>query len=273
MRRMLRTKHLVRRMHACETMGATTVICTDKTGTLTQNQMQVYQTRFFGVAQHSRLSDDSRNSITDQQDEDDAMNQLIVEGMAVNSIAQLDTSPDGKVEVLGSPTEGALLLWLREKGYDYTSLRESVTILERKMMATVVTHGDNHVLYVKGAPEIVLGLCSSVSGSVSKPEIADILLQYQAQAMRTLGFAYQVVEDGEVVMGTGITVRLQANDDIGSVRFVKSPANAYYKLPENIFTPPSGKDFVGWKINDKIYLPGEDHGYQRYPHISIYFLT
>ena len=211
MRRMLRTNNLVRRMHACETMGATTVICTDKTGTLTQNQMQVYQTRFFGVAQHSRLSDDSRNSITDQQDEDDAMNQLIVEGMAVNSIAQLDTSSDGKVEVLGSPTEGALLLWLREKGYDYTSLRESVTILgeipfttENKYMATCVQRSDGkRVLYVKGAPEIVLGLCSSVSGSVSKSEITDILLQYQAQAMRTLGFAYQVVEDGEVVISNG----------------------------------------------------------------------
>lgn len=212
MRRMLRTNNLVRRMHACETMGATTVICTDKTGTLTQNQMQVYQTRFFGLSQHSRLSDDSEHTTADQQDEDDAMNRLIVEGMAVNSIAQLDTTPDGKEEVLGSPTEGALLLWLRKKGYDYAPFRESVMLLseipfttERKYMATLIQRSDGKkVLYVKGAPEIVLGLCSSVSGGVSKAEISDILLRYQAQAMRTLGFAYQVVGEGENVISNGV---------------------------------------------------------------------
>lgn len=197
MRSMLKTNNLVRRMHACETMGATTVICTDKTGTLTKNQMQVFQTRFFGLE--------------NQQIGDDSISTLVCEGMAVNSIAQLDASSDGKVEVLGSPTEGALLLWLREKGVDYGALREAVMLLgeipfstERKYMATWVQRSDGkQVLYVKGAPEIVLGLCNSIAGEVSKDQIVDILQQYQAQAMRTLGFAYQVVEEGETVISNG----------------------------------------------------------------------
>ena len=132
--------------------------------------------------------------------------------MAVNTIAQLDTSPDGTVDVLGSPTEGALLLWLRGKGVSYATLRESVALLgeipfttERKYMATWVQRSDGQqVLYVKGAPEIVLGLCSGVVAGMSREEIQDTLQQYQAQAMRTLGFAYQFVEEGEVVISNGV---------------------------------------------------------------------
>ena len=168
-------------MHACETMGATTVICTDKTGTLTQNQMQVYKTNFFG----------------------NPSNDVLYEGIAVNSTAQLDLSGE-KAQVLGNPTEGALLLWLKERGANYMALRDNATRIkelpfstERKYMATVVKSASGkNILYVKGAPEIVFAMCKNTSG-VTKKEIDAQLLDYQNQAMRTLGFAYQVISDGD----------------------------------------------------------------------------
>ena len=192
MSRMLKTNNLVRKMHACETMGATTVICTDKTGTLTKNQMQVYKADFFG-----NPSDD-----------------VLYEGIAVNSTAQLDLSGE-KAQVLGNPTEGALLLWLRERGVDYQDLRSGASRIEelpftteRKYMATVVKSATGKdILYVKGAPEIVFGMCRNTCG-VTKQEIDAKLLGYQNQAMRTLGFAYQelgaqdaTIRDGKVVAG------------------------------------------------------------------------
>lgn len=188
MRRMLKTNNLVRKMHACETMGATTVICTDKTGTLTQNQMQVYKADFFG----------------------NPSNQVIYEGIAANSTAQLDVSKEKPV-VLGNPTEGALLLWLRERGVDYTTLRENAEHLEelpfstdRKYMATVVKSTDGkRILYVKGAPEIVFGMCGDTAG-VTKEEIDARLMEYQGMAMRTLGFAYcELPADGKEVLNNG----------------------------------------------------------------------
>lgn len=192
MRRMLKTNNLVRKMHACETMGATTVICTDKTGTLTQNQMQVYKADFFG----------------------EPSDVILAEGIAVNSTAQLDLS-DTNPQVLGNPTEGALLLWLRKRGVNYLDIREKAARLEelpfsteRKYMATVVKSASGKViLYVKGAPEIVFGMCRDTAG-VTKAEIDARLLEYQNQAMRTLGFAWQeimpgdkTIEDGRVVAG------------------------------------------------------------------------
>ena len=187
MRRMLKTNNLVRKMHACETMGATTVICTDKTGTLTQNQMQIYKTNFFG----------------------NPSDEVLYEGIAVNSTAQLDLSGE-KPQVLGNPTEGALLLWLRERGADYVKLRDSVGRLEelpftteRKYMATVVRSATGkNILYVKGAPEIVFGMCQDTAG-VTKKEIDAQLLEYQNMAMRTLGFAYQELKDGDITIKDG----------------------------------------------------------------------
>lgn len=181
MRRMLKTNNLVRKLHACETMGAITMICTDKTGTLTQNQMQVYKTDFFG-----HPSDD-----------------VLYEGIAVNSTAQLDRSHQ-KPQVLGNPTEGALLLWLESRGVDYAEMREKVDRVEelpfnteRKYMATFVKSSTGEkILYVKGAPEIVFGMCRDTSG-VTKEGIDALLLEYQNQAMRTLGFAYQVLKPGD----------------------------------------------------------------------------
>lgn len=181
MRRMLKTNNLVRKLHACETMGATTVICTDKTGTLTQNQMQVAHADFFG----------------------NPSDEIIAQGIAVNSTAQLDLSAN-KPQVLGNPTEGALLLWLYERGRSYENIRSSVNCIdelpfttERKYMATVVTDDRGEkILYVKGAPEIVFAMCADTAG-VSRDEVDALLLKYQNMAMRTLGFAYQVIKNGE----------------------------------------------------------------------------
>lgn len=183
MRRMLKTNNLVRKMHACETMGATTVICTDKTGTLTQNLMSVDEMKVYG----------------------DTPKDVLNEGLAVNSTASIDFSDKNKPQILGNPTEGALLLWLNKKGVDYRSVRESVKTVaevpfstERKYMATIVESvilRGKKVLYVKGAPEIVFGLCKKTS--VSKEDVDKQLTEYQSRAMRTLGFAYQVLNDGD----------------------------------------------------------------------------
>lgn len=194
MRRMLRTNNLVRKMHACETMGATTVICTDKTGTLTQNQMRVAETDFF--------------ALPSQKLGDDATSKLIETAIAVNSTAQLDLSNPEHPSVLGNPTEGALLLWLRDNGVDYRKLREEAKVVkelpfttERKYMATVVATPEGKRLFVKGAPEIVMAMADSVAGGVERSHINSQLLGYQEKAMRTLGFATCLLPDGAEGIG------------------------------------------------------------------------
>ena len=198
MKRMLATNNLVRKMHACETMGATTVICTDKTGTLTQNQMQVWNYDFYD---YNDCLDKNHNNQTNPKNHS---SDIIYEGIAANSTAFLDYSDATKIKALGNPTEGALLLWLHEKGINYLPLRENAELVEqltfsteRKYMATIVKSPllGKKVLYVKGAPEIVLELCQNIP--VSKENILKQLLEYQNKAMRTLGFAYQIIEDGD----------------------------------------------------------------------------
>ena len=190
MRRMMATNNLVRKMHACETMGAATVICTDKTGTLTQNQMTIYETYFNPSANEK----------------------LIAESMAVNSTAYLDFSAQEKPTVLGNPTEGALLLWLYSKGINYLPIREECEVIqqltfstERKYMATLVRSAalGKNILYVKGAPEIVMTFChegGEFCSTISQTDFEGKLLQYQQQAMRTIGFAYKVIDDPKTII-------------------------------------------------------------------------
>lgn len=196
MRRMLKTNNLVRKMHACETMGAITVICTDKTGTLTQNLMQVYDAQL-----------------------DESQKNLIAEGIATNSTAFLEEKEgEGKPSGVGNPTEVALLLWLNEQGMDYISLRNQAKTVnqltfstERKYMATLVDSSvlNTRVLYVKGAPEIVMGKCNLEESRVK--QYNEQLLAYQNQAMRTLGVAYKVIPENsstdcaELVKEGGLT--------------------------------------------------------------------
>lgn len=202
MRRMLKTNSLVRKMHACETMGATTVICTDKTGTLTQNQMSVEEAQFYGLANQALGTDET--------------SRLIKEGIALNSTASLDLSNPDKPVVLGNPTEGALLLWLRNNGIDYRNLKEDANVVEelpfsteRKYMATVVDSAQlegKKILYVKGAPEIIRSLCKQIDKNVNIADIDRQLTDYQNRAMRTLGFAYQVLNDSDMAIADGKVV-------------------------------------------------------------------
>lgn len=198
MRRMLSTNNLVRKMHACETMGAINVICTDKTGTLTQNQMQVQDACFFGLRGERKLKDDE-------------LSHLVKEGISANSTSFLEIPADGgKPTGIGNPTEVALLLWLHSQGIDYMKLKLNVEVLdqiafstERKYMATLV-HSyilDKDVLYIKGAPEIVSGMCNQVATAKGLEPMSDFqetiegdLLAFQNQGMRTLGFAYKIID-------------------------------------------------------------------------------
>lgn len=199
MRRMLSTNNLVRKMHACETMGAITVICTDKTGTLTQNLMQVYEPGFYALKERGILSDDD-------------ISKLVMEGISANSTAFLEETDDGgKPKGVGNPTEVALLLWLNSQHRNYLELREQAGVLdqltfstERKFMATLVQSPliGKKVLYIKGAPEIVLGKCKEVvldgkriDATEYRSTVEEQLLGYQNMAMRTLGFAFKIVDD------------------------------------------------------------------------------
>lgn len=201
MRRMLKTNNLVRKLHACETMGATTVICTDKTGTLTQNRMRVASMQFYPV-----------EGFTQQQ-----CDALVREGMAVNSTASLDLSRKDDPQPIGNPTEGALLLWLHDNGCDYLELKrragrvaELPFSTERKYMATAVVsaaEAGRRILYVKGAPEILLTMCDMPQQQ--RESIRTTLAEYQNQAMRTLAFAFRPLADGEQgITPEGISGRL-----------------------------------------------------------------
>ena len=169
MRRMLKSNNLVRKLHACETMGAVTVICTDKTGTLTQNKMQVSDMGIYADRQFLDIA------------------------MAVNSTAELDGD-----NTIGNPTEAALLLWLKDQGEDYSKLRQKADVVwqlpfstEHKHMATITDIDGRRYVMVKGAPEIVTAHCSISDEEAQK--IQQQLLNYQMQAMRTLAFAYMEI--------------------------------------------------------------------------------
>ncbi len=201
MKRLMKQNTLPRTMHACETMGAVSVICSDKTGTLTQNQMTVVDTAFAEL-ENQKLGTDKASS-------------LLKECIAINTTANLDFSEadkksDGKIKTIGNPTEGALLLWLNAQGVKYLDLRESLDVVDRvqfttelKYMATLVKSKvtGKLMVYVKGAPDILMGMCSL--SDAEKKSYKDKLAEYQSHANRTLAFAYKELDDAEGVLVDG----------------------------------------------------------------------
>ena len=187
MRKLMKSNTLPRTMHACETMGAASVICTDKTGTLTKNQMEVV---------------DAEIACQDKS--------LVAEMIAVNTTANLDFSDKNSTKVIGNPTEGALLLWMQKSGFDYMEVRDSVQLIDRlpfttenKYMATIAGSAvlGKKVVYVKGAPEILLDLCEMNEGA--RILLNEKLQVYQNRAMRTLGLAYTELSDTEDIFMDG----------------------------------------------------------------------
>ena len=190
MRRMLKSNNLVRKLHVCETIGAVTVICTDKTGTLTQNKMQVMD---ICNAQGNALS---------------TVEERWTQAIALNTTAEL--SNDGGI---GNPTEIALLQWLRQKGVDYHTVRNETAVVmqqpfstENKYMATVADIRGERYLFVKGAPEIVFGFCSA--NESEKQLLQQILLTYQQKAMRTLAFACKPLTAADAITGNTLSHHL-----------------------------------------------------------------
>lgn len=181
MRRLLKSNNLVRKLNACETMGAATIICTDKTGTLTQNRMQV---------QAAYINDDESQALP-------PCTEALARAIAVNSTAELDFTDPENPSPIGNPTEGALLLWMRAAGFDYREIRLNTSTIcsvpfstERKFMVTVAElPSGERMLYVKGAPEILLDMCDRFAPGLRREDVECRLMQYQKHAMRTLGFA------------------------------------------------------------------------------------
>ncbi|MBU1108829.1 MAG: calcium-translocating P-type ATPase, PMCA-type [Candidatus Riflebacteria bacterium] len=195
MRKMTAANNLVRRMHACETIGAATVICSDKTGTLTQNRMEMNSV-FFPALKSATLTKELTTPVE----------KIVAESIAANSTANLSRKAGEAAGILGNPTEGATLMWLEEAGIDYLQLRQDFALemqwtfsTERKMMGSygLSAAGGEKVLYVKGAPELVLSRCSEIltdKGLQSITHFADKIAvdlhRTQARGMRTLGFAF-----------------------------------------------------------------------------------
>ena len=201
MRRMLKENNLVRKLHACETMGAATVICTDKTGTLTKNKMTVMETDLYGT---------------------DSELELIKKNMAVNSTAEVFKDSDGNLNCIGNPTEVALLKWLHKNGLDYTAQREKTKVLEqvpfssetKYMQTTAMEQGSEDILcFVKGAPEILLEMCDRIAGDVTSEHVHQTLAFYQSKAMRTLAFACKQ-DGGELVFMGVVGIADPIRDDV-----------------------------------------------------------
>ncbi len=278
MRKMIASNVLVRRMHACETIGAATVICTDKTGTLTMNEMRVQQAELPGTTLPFK-----EKNITSQDI-------LVLENMCANSSAHLGKDSTGKLNYIGNPTEGAILLWLQSQNISYMAYRTQFKVsnqlpfhTERKYMGTLgIGNNGKKILHIKGAPEIVFTLCNSILNKSGKQSISDRqkilknLEQYQNRGMRTLGFAYREIEKDENTqdlekLATDLIwlgfvaiadeLRPETPEVIGSCR--KAGIKVKVVTGDNPLTAREISRKIGlWDDNDKndMYLTGPEFG-------------
>ncbi len=212
MRRMLKSNNLVRKLHACETMGAVTVICTDKTGTLTQNKMQVNEMYMLGSESTKSASASAASDID-----------LLRSAIALNSTADLDGD-----QAIGNPTESALLLWMQREDIDYRQLRRQDDIIwqlpfstERKYMATVAVVGGKRYLFIKGAPEIVMQYCAL--SAAERDAMQERLTGYQNKAMRTLAFACKEITSKEETFSLSVLQPLLENLTLQAVAAISDP--------------------------------------------------
>lgn len=193
MRKMLKENNLVRKLHACETMGAATVICTDKTGTLTKNEMTVVEFEELGSSnENAKCNHESAEVNSDETDGNHRIAELFARSIAINSTAEL-TEEDGELRRIGNPTECALLMWIKSQGYDYRTFRKEAQVVDQQPFSTntkfmSTSTSDGHI-YLKGATEILLDKCTKIAGGWSREQIFERLYEYQSKAMRTLGFA------------------------------------------------------------------------------------
>ncbi len=254
MRRMLREKNLVRKLHACETMGAATVICTDKTGTLTKNKMTVMETCFFGGEKEL---------------------ELVRANMAVNSTAEVSKDENNEIVTIGNPTEVALLKWMHKNGPDYDVYRDNAVYLHqepfstetKRMISTVILNNDEQpIRFIKGAPEVVLGMCDRIAGDGTTEEVQNALAGYQKRAMRTLAFAYQPLPaEGNAVEAHNDTIFLgvvgiadPVREDVPeAIRMCKE--NAHVRVIIVTGDNPGTANEIGRQIG----LVGEDEEPQR----------
>jgi len=204
MKRLMKQNTLPRTMHACETMGAVSVICSDKTGTLTQNQMRVVGNMF--------------PALNNQNAVDECISAQLAECVSINTTANLDFSDNEQIKAIGNPTEGALLLWLYSNGINYKEIRNSMSVIDRlqfstqlKYMATIVNSVETgkRVIYVKGAPDILLNMCCISYNEYKKYE--DKLAEFQSHAYRTLAFAYKELRDEEIAFEAGRLILCDLN--------------------------------------------------------------
>ena len=245
MRKMLKENNLVRKLHACETMGAATVICTDKTGTLTMNKMTVMDADIYGGEKEF---------------------ETVVLNVAVNSTAEVTADADGKVTGIGNPTEVALLKWASANGYEYPLYREKTEIVSQvpfstalKYMETVVKSAEGTIKLVKGAPEILLKMCSSIAGGVAEEHVHEKLRGYQSKAMRTLGFACQRTDGesaGEMVFLGVVGIADPIRDDVKeAIEICKDRAGVRVIIVTGD-TPGTAAE-IGRQIG--LIVPGEPH--------------
>lgn len=213
MKRLMKQNTLPRTMHACETMGAVSVICSDKTGTLTQNQMKVVDSEAYGVY-HVRKHLVDQNGLEYEEEsfgiESNRSGNLLKECISINTTANLDVANPTKIKAIGNPTEGALLLWLHDNGVNYLEIRNSLEVIDRiqfttelKYMATIVKSEvtGKRVVYVKGAPDILLSMCNITTDELKT--YTDKLAEYQSHANRTLAFAYKELNDNDDIFTDG----------------------------------------------------------------------